>query len=297
MSIPRGPHSQEFIYRNDGTGWIQYSEIGGDGRSMHVSKIVGVPLASRLFGYGDVLLSNITDSGILWEDFTTADVVVVSDTLAYALKGHGLDPGEPPIMRWNGTSWGPLPGDPLPYDVRTIWANETSLFCAGDGGLALSQIEGRWTVLDTGTTHDFYEMWGFSGTDIWAAAQDMDGGWYVYHYDGSTWESEEPPRIPEEWRNECNGDGVYEFWGIDSTLFYIGAAGFGRWNGTAFEALGFWPDEYGEDGYCTGGQDPTGIWGNSVHEVFLAMRGSSETAPGCGFEYILWWDGTNFHWI
>lgn len=295
MSIPRGPHSQEFVYRNDGTGWIQYSEAGGDGSMRAVRKIVGVPGTGHLFGYGNRLLADITDSGIYWEDFTAVDVSVVNDSLAYALRGEGLP--DPPILRWNGSTWGPLPGDPLPYQATAIWADDTSLFCAGEGGLVVSYNDESWYIHDTGTTHDFHEIWGFSDSDIWAAAHAYEGGSYVYHYNGETWQSVEPPRIPEEWRNECNHDGISEFWGVDGTLFYTGASGFGMWNGTSFEAIGFWPSEYVEGGYCTGGMEARGIWGNAVDEVFLAMSGSTETAPGCGYEFILWWDGSHFHWI
>ena len=53
-----------------------------------------------------------------------------------------------------------------------------------------------------------------------------------------------------------------------------------------------------ELGGCPGDLNIRAIWGNSVDEVFLLMASTRIVPhPSCGDYFLLWWDGSEFHWF
>jgi hypothetical protein len=65
-----------------------------------------------------------------------------------------------------------------------------------------------------------------------------------------------------------------------------------HWDGTKLETLANWS--------CTGGMSSgvriQGLWGNSSTEIFLTISdGLRFEAGNCGPEYVVFYDGTEFH--
>jgi len=259
-----------------------------------VSALTGVP-GGDLIGWDHngvyCYLTTFVDGEERREDFPVFDVHVVSESLAYAIPV-----GDPRVIKYEDGSWGPLPGDPVPYEVSRIWADEEVIFAAGPSGVMISNEDGSWTVHDTRTMNDFAAVWGFSDVDVWASTH-----WppQLLHYDGVSWEHVDWPD-PSGPDNPCDSAEISGFWGKDGVLFFFTESALVRWDGEEFTILGHWPrhEVASGSGYeCREGFWITAIWGNEVDEVFLAVNNSEIYDADCGEEFLLWWDGSEFHWF
>jgi hypothetical protein len=224
-------------------------------------------------------------------DFYPLHVFVVDDDLAYAT----LD-SDPRLVRYDGSAWGPFPGEPLPYAGRLVWADGTSVFVAGDSGMILSHEDGHWTVHDTRTMESFISLWGFSSDDVWAGTATGS----VLHWDGLDWRRVEWPNLGDD-SDECHrrASSIEGMWGVDGVLFFHSSKQLVMWDGVEFVTLAYWPGEEVEDDgihFCDGRLLIRSIWGNSPTELFLAVE-ESERSPHLCEEYIMWWDGSAFHWF
>lgn len=283
------------VYLNDGTGWRHFLDhtdpmFPSDGL-WHLS---GVP-SGLLFGHGVYgELASIQSGSLRREGFSAWDLWVVSDHLAYAAVMGAL-----PVSVWDGASWSPLPGDPLPDDVQVVWGDEDSLFIGGREGNMVSYEDGSWIVHDTGTMSDFSAIWGFSGEDVWAGTHDGT----LLRYDGSTWSRVEWPSAgdstdPESCRSAMQG--IAGMWGTGHTLFIHTNRQLFKWDGTEFTNIAYWPGEDRTDGegghWCEGVVHIGSVWGNSETELFLAVSDEDMDARGpCYNLYLLYWDGIDFH--
>jgi hypothetical protein len=286
--------TQASLIWNGGTGWSTIATLGD---MYEISD-----LANSLTGFpgGDVIaFSPYSGMRIFsppdWSssimDFYPAHVFVVDHDLAYAT----LD-GDPRLARYDGSSWGPFPGEPLPYTGRLVWADGTSVFVAGDAGMILSYEDEHWTVHDTRTMEPFISLWGFSADDVWAGTTRG----HLLHWDGLEWRTVEWPNLGDD-SDECHAStsGIEGMWGVDGVLFFHSSEQLVMWDGVEFVTLGYWPGEkVEEDGifYCVGGLHVHSIWGNSPTELFIAIE-ESERVPHVCDEYIMWWDGSLFHWF
>jgi hypothetical protein len=79
-----------------------------------------------------------------------------------------------------------------------------------------------------------------------------------------------------------------DFWGREDILFIATSHQLTIWDGATFNVLGYWEGA---------GIQVHGIWGNSPDEVFLAVHQPYSATGDCGPEYLLWWDGYEFHWF
>ncbi len=156
-------------------------------------------------------------------------------------------------------------------------------------------LEGdEWIVHDTRTMEDISAMWGFSHDDVWASTI----GGSLIHFDGVSWEAIEWPDL-RDLSDPC-GDHVQiirGMWGEDGILYLHTELMFFMWDGTSFTVLGYWPGVL-DGSECAGRINIQSIWGNSPVEVFLAVNDLDNASRACGREeYVLWWDGTAFHWF
>jgi len=224
----------------------------------------------------------VTDGSLDLERSDFTFMFVVDENLAYA---YG-----PGFVYFDGTSWGPYTETP-PREADIIWADSSSLFLAGRSGIVMSRETDGWRVHDTHTLENFMAIWGFSESDIWAGT---DQG-RLFHWDGMNWEGVDWPDMGDS-TDPCRptGQPIEGMWGADGTLFFHNGSQLVMHDGSGFTVLLYAPGE-GVD--C--GDDRMGIhdiWGNSADEVFLSVTSNQESSS-CWPRYLLWWDGTNFHWF
>jgi len=287
---PTESPEQHYIAFNDGTGWRLLFDHYGDFYGCE-HRMTGLPGGNLVVYSRDSYMCEWeagTEAGVTVDNFEAQRIHVVDETLAYALRVSGL------IAFYDGEGWGPYPSDPIPYEVYCLWADHTSLFVAGPEGLIMSDEEEGWRVHDTGTLDYITAIWGFAGDDVWAGT--MEGG--LMHWDGDTWEDVEWPDLsdPAEY---CSTNEIQGFWGKDGILFFYTGNEIVRWDGVEFTVLGYWPRHRDPAGTgCVGGLGILDIWGNDVDEVFLSVGTSEERLlAGCEYEFLLWWDGAEFHWF
>ncbi len=274
---------------NGGSGWSELLSVDPmfpeEGGFMWVKGIPGGPVF--LWGWMGTMTTYDLGSGTSTVDWVNlTDVHAVSSSLAYATTGEG-----PRLLKWEDGSWGPFPGDPVPYSTNKVWADETSIFCAGETGIILSWEDGSWTVHDTRTIEYITSIWGFSSRDVWAGT---DRG-TLLHYDGADWEHVTWPDMGDGSDCRPTRDGIMGMWGVDGVLFFHTSRQLVMWDGAGFRTLGYWAGTY-SGGYCRGEVLIRGIWGNSASELFLVVHESEIDTALCE-EYILWWDGSAFHWF
>jgi hypothetical protein len=282
------------IFYNDGSGWIApYSDSGtaSDYQSV-VTMITGLP-GRELFGWGmgHESFYIFGEAGSVEPvGAYISDAFVVNQRLAYATIRS-----DPRLLIFE-SSWGPYPGDPLPFEANRVWANNESIFCGGGSGIIMSTGGEGWIVHNTRSLSDVTAIWGFSADDVWVAGTDPAE---LLHFDGEDWSKIDWPSLSDPSENECGGSkDIIDFWGIDGYLFFHTGREFAMWDGTGFTILGYWPGTRDSTGiYCLGGLSIGGIWGNAPNEVFLAVTDPGHTSPECGQEYSLWWDGSEFHWF
>jgi hypothetical protein len=101
-------------------------EVDGAGEDpFYLTDIVGIP-RGPLLAYGTHGLYIIEGSSWSHESIDVWDIYIVNENLAY-----GVLIDDPRLVYFDGSTWGPFPGDPLPYQVNIVWADEEAIFCAG----------------------------------------------------------------------------------------------------------------------------------------------------------------------
>jgi hypothetical protein len=153
------------------------------------------------------------------------------------------------ILHYDGTAW--VAGDTMPvmglYGVWGTGAND--VFAVGDEGGIFHYDGTAWTAMTSGlegTGEYLNSVWGFSSTDVYAAASNG-----VLHYDGTSWS-------PLPGVEECEH---YSVWGSSpNDLFVANVCGIGHWDGST------WAD-----------MDPEGfvteLWGTGPHNVLTNTNG------------------------
>jgi hypothetical protein len=269
------------LYFNNGTGWALAYEAPASSEGMGLNScyinITGIPDGPIFAWSGPSMSCNIAtiESGsVQWGEFQVVDVFVVNEHLVYAISWMG----DVKVIKYNGDTWSPVPAV-VPYTVYHLWADEESVFAAGSGGTIVSLEGNQWIIHDPGTVGDFTSIWGFSGHDVWVGQSDGT----LRHYDGESWTQVDWPNM-----SESGSRSILGMWGIDGTLFFHTEYQLTVWNGSGFTVLGYWENA---------GIFINAIWGNSPGEVFLAVSDPNHESSDCGPEYLLWWDGTNFHWF
>jgi hypothetical protein len=279
--------------QNDGTGWREWWRV--DQCDMGAPDCVdtfGGRLSNGILVWSSLVgLASPEELTFPWPELSTGgNYFVVNENLAYGLW-NGL------IIRFNGSTWSPLPYDPPSSRFSHIWANETEVWLAGEDGAVAEWTGEDWRIHDAGTIATFGALWGMGDRRVWLA-----GGEKLFYYDGSAWEEIPWPDASAD--SPCTGSrSILGFWGSGESLFFHTQHQVVHWNGAEFRVLGYWPHPAPS---CTvGGVELKAIWGNSAEEVFLAGIDTATLPPECpgggmepvGTPFILYWDGSSFHWI
>jgi hypothetical protein len=285
--------AHRYIAYNDGTGWRTLFGVYGGfyGCGDEFTGIPGGPLFIFSPNSFDCEWEGGPEAGITLTYFETRTLHVVDETLAFAIRESGL------LAFYDGESWGPYPPDPIPYDVHLLWADRTSIFVAGNEGIIMSEEDGGWRIHDTGTIDNITALWGMAEDDVWAGSSGGD----LLHWNGEVWESLDWPDLSDP-EDICDDGKIMGFWSKDGVLFFHTGQQLVRWDGVEFTVLAHWPDHFVPDGTelggtCEGGLGISSIWGNEVDEVFLAVNSPWVYDAACGTEFLLWWDGSEFHWF
>ena len=78
-----------------------------------------------------------------------------------------------------GARWIAVPA----ANLLAIWgSSDSNVFAVGTGGTILHYNGSDWQLMNSGTTTEFVDIWGISGSDVFAV-----GGSTMLHYDGSSW--------------------------------------------------------------------------------------------------------------
>ncbi|MBN1654587.1 MAG: hypothetical protein JXA30_12525 [Deltaproteobacteria bacterium] len=282
------------IYFNDGNGWDSvYQEEGTvmgpfSPGEMRLTGFKNGPLLlygeqgiSFPFGVSSACgLATIENGVKTCEPINNVDdLFVVNSDLAY-----GIYNGE--VIRYNGSSWGPLPGAMSNNWINQIWADEAHLFGTTDGaGRIIELRDGTWSLLDTGTLLNFYAIWGFSESDLWAGTYEEN----IFHCD-------EEGCSELSWPGEkCEyTSGIREIWGSDGVVYFYTDSTIARIVDSEVEILASFPCPDYEYEYQ---EVPriTSMWGNGPNEVFFTIVDESFPRRECGVTYVVWFDGNEFH--
>ena len=261
---------------------------GGGVEGLNIDEIVGVP-GGPIFGFGMNDSYRIDGDTSTRLTFRLRHAHVVNEVLGYAQVDG------PRLAVWDGSEWTPFSGDPVPYEFDLVWADEESIYCAGSEGVMLSLEAAEWFAHDVGTMASITTLWGSSGEDVWAGT--VGGG--LLRYDGSSWESMDWPDSGDD-SDQCHtrGDSIHGMWGIGGVVFFHTGIELFMWDGADFRVLAYWPGTYLGPDDCDGRINIQSIWGNSETELFLAVYDEDHYERACGEDgYVLWWDGTEFHWF
>jgi hypothetical protein len=270
---------------NDGTGWqTVYQVAPGSQSTGHMYLQAGFPAGPLvLTGYLDGQHGVVfVDGGVatLSTQLSSAwPVFVAGSDLAYAVTGSGL-------LRYQGGGWSPVvtavPTDVL-SNIATLWADDQTVVLAGSNQAIYMKTAGSPDfVLLPGVPAGTYveSMWGFGPRDLWVG--DFHGA-QLMHYDGNGWQVY-PSGAPDPTR--C---GILKLWGANGQVYFVTQTEVGRWNGQAAEVLLTLPSD--------GSLGVTDLWGRSSSEVFVTVHNYNLDQFACGGEFILWFDGSQFHQI
>ncbi len=107
-------------------------------------------------------------------------IVMTSGNDGWAVGEGGL------IMRWNGTTWSPIPS-PTQFDLNDVAAvRADDLWAVGSHGTILHGNGVQWSVVPSPTTKDLLAVSMASATEGWASVDNGDGLWFL-HWNGSIW--------------------------------------------------------------------------------------------------------------
>jgi len=306
------------VLRNTGSGWMEYlrsdcSLEGGVGSGCEscVERLVGSSSGGsvvRTWGGSHPPLGLLDADGVhLWPEdvWQLSDPFVVTDHLAYAVLG-GTDSK---VVRFDGSAWTPLPEilpADLPYQlVWQVWADENDIWVAGDRGTVLSLGDAGWQVHVLPTLEPITALWGSDGNDVWVG----DKGGELFHWDGGTWETVSWPNLALERGDPCGEPSyVLGIWGSEGVLYvHTGRQLTRRSSAGDFAVLGYWPGTAGGSGGCVSGLRIIRMRGTSAVELFLAavepgpedaVLEPADDGESCvSRPFVLFWDGSVFHWI
>jgi hypothetical protein len=275
---------------NDGTGWQTVYQVAPGSQSTDDMYLqAGFPA-------GPLVLTGYLNGqhGILFVDGGVAtlsaqlpyggQVFVAGSDLAYALTGSGPD-NPPQLLRYQGGGWSPvvtaLPTDVL-SNIATLWADDQTVVLAGLNEAIYVKTAGSPDfVLLPGVPAGTYiiSVWGFGPRDLWVGSF----GTQLVHYDGNGWQ------VYPSGTRDPSRNGITRLWGANGQVYFVTQTEVGRWNGQAAEVLLTLPTD--------SSLAVTDLWGRSSSEVFVTIHNYSLDQYACGGEFILWFDGSQFHQI
>ena len=198
---------------------------------------------------------------------------VAGSDLAYVIDGMR-------VLRYSAGTWSTL--GVATSNLQAVWADSQSVVVVGENQTILIQSgDGPLTALPNVPAGNYTSVWAFGASDIWTG----NSIGQLVHYDGKAWRAIPAGSIDIRF-------GVSKLWGADGIVYFITPFEMGRWNGSSVDMLLEPPagtDFTAYPGYFTG------LWGRSAQEVFVAMWDRRYLDYACGENFLLWFDGSQFH--
>lgn len=269
------------LYFNDGTGWAEiYSvDLGG------FIRLSGISNGPQIL-YGDGFscgIEFVQDGERMCQvGFARVDgVFVVDQNLIYAVYDRY-------VIRYSDGKWNQIaelrPAVPEengydPIFPRAIWGDEQVVVVVGHNGVVFVVDPRTGAVqqqLDA-PNENYWTVWGFTERDIWAGSiSDMfKSPGTLVQFDGEQWKT---IWTDDEW---CGG--IRGMWGDAGILYFHTRNKFGYWDGERINIVAHVP--------CQERVKFTGLWGNSVSEVFLSILNGNPDNPINGEILMSWYDG------
>ncbi|HEY4159003.1 MAG TPA: hypothetical protein VGM29_12930, partial [Polyangiaceae bacterium] len=258
---------------NPGTGWQNAFSVwpDSDGRGFAVSQLTGFPGGSVLAV--DALIQGqagifAIDQGTATAQATGADapsqVFVVDATTAYGVSGTH-------VLRYEAGTW--VKFADVPSEMYSVWADTNRVVVAGTQVYQSPTAAAGFTQVPNAPVGSYWGVWGFGSNEIWISAGDQ-----LAEYDGNQWNLVDASSL----------GATGAMWGMNGVLFFSAGGGLGRISSgqldVSIPATGA--------GYLT----VTGVWGRSLTEVFVSMNDEhGQHTYACGGDFMVWFDGAQFH--
>ncbi|MCB1049055.1 MAG: hypothetical protein H6510_00745 [Acidobacteria bacterium] len=126
---------------------------------------------------------------LFFDGNSNLDWTVLTDTFTYSIDrvwGKSTSnmilgaSGTNRLFQWNGMMVNEITPAGMPYNAQIWGPSEGHYFVAGSGGTILRYL-GGWSTMVTGSSASFLDLWGTSGSDVYALGNDG----LIYHYDGN----------------------------------------------------------------------------------------------------------------
>jgi len=146
------------------------------------------------------------------------------------------------------TEWTSIPTGISGY-LDNIWgASGTDVFAVGEGGLILHFDGTSWVAMVSGNSEELLGVWGTSGTDVFAVGV----GGTILHHDGTSWGLMASGTTNQlDWVWGVSGTDVYAVGPHGVVLHYTGSAWDAMTSGTSEELTAVWGAS-GEDVFAVG---------------------------------------------
>lgn len=276
--VPCGQKEGLGLQFNDGTGWqVRLTDPTAVGPSLR--GFPGGPLI--LLGYGPpasrsdsvTFVTGSTPSVQpplgLDQGASGTGIFGVDADHAYGFALESSDTASTVVREYASGAWSTVASVPI-GNSHAIWAAQV-VVVGDDQAIYVKSGSADFAPLAGAPAGNYWSVWGFSAKDLWFG----NSVGQLVHYDGSTWTSA-----------QTTATGPIEtLWGADTQVYYSSGDTFGRWNGTAAEALIA----------ASSGLAISDIWGRSSTEVFLAASDSTFAGNRCGQYFAVWFDGKQFH--
>ena len=149
------------------------------------------------------------------------------------------------IIRFDGQTWWKEPLESRGRWLNTIWgASENDLWAGGAYGTLYHYDGVRWKKITFDSTTTIVNIFGFSGTEVYATGYDQTKGnspndtskTMMYHFDGNKWTLLATNRYYKGYKEETFG--ATKMWGLSPDLFYsISAYSIYKWEGGSWKRL------------------------------------------------------------
>ncbi|MCY1059666.1 hypothetical protein [Nannocystis sp. SCPEA4] len=117
-----------------------------------------------------------------------------------AVGGQGLGPESKGLaLHWDGASWSELALPPGTTRLHWLAGVGDTLWAVGEAGTAIRRDGDAWVAVETGVSVPLWGIWGAGPEAIWTVGGDgFVGPPVVLRHDGTAWQPEALPPLPEE---------------------------------------------------------------------------------------------------
>lgn len=260
---------------NDGTGWRPWLDTSAS----FLGGLTGFPS-------GPLLLTGFSDCGLAFIDGPASGACLIPrDDFANPVRAFAVDSDHayavlgPTVFEFHQDRFDEIAQ--LPEDTGALWADSELVVLAGGNQAVYTKHAGEtsFTPLPNVPAGNYTAVWGFSANDLWFS----NTAGQLVHYDGSKFQ------VLELGIEELNDWGASALWGSGDTLYWLSTTTFGRVRGGKSESLLTLPP------FPEVNMTLSGLWGRSETEVFLTGSDFALDSFACGAQFLLWFDGAEFH--